>query len=105
MDLKQIYRDYTECLNEQAWLRLGKFVAEEVVHNNNPLGLSGYREMLEHDYAAVPDLRFNVEMMISEYPYLGKSATVRLLSNRRLSRLASKRQASFFSRERFLRIR
>ena len=71
MDLKQIYRDYIDCLNEQAWSRLGKFVADEVVHNNNPLGLSGYREMLEQDYAAIPDLRFNVEMMISEYPYLG----------------------------------
>ncbi|MET4235524.1 putative ester cyclase [Bradyrhizobium sp. LA6.10] len=44
VDLKQIYRDYIECLNEQAWSRLGKFVAEEVVHNNNLLGLSGYRE-------------------------------------------------------------
>jgi predicted ester cyclase len=71
MDLKQIYRDYIDCLNEQAWSRLGKFVADEVVHNNNPLGLSGYREMLEQDYAAIPDLRFNVEMMISEYPHLG----------------------------------
>jgi predicted ester cyclase len=27
--------------------------------------------MLKRDYAAIPDLRFNVEMMISEYPYLG----------------------------------
>jgi len=71
MDLKQIYRDYIDCLNEQAWSRLGTFVAGDIAHNSNPLGLAGYRKMLEQDYAAIPDLRFNVEMMISEYPYLG----------------------------------
>ena len=100
MDLKQIYRDYIDCLNEQAWSRLGTFVADDITHNSNPLGLAGYRKMLEQDYAAIPDLRFNVEMMISEYPHLG--SRVRLLSSRRLSRLAGKRQASFLSRERFL---
>ena len=70
-DLKQIYRDYIDCLNGQAWSNLGTFVADDVTHNSNPLGLAGYRKMLEQDYAAIPDLRFNVEMMISEYPYLG----------------------------------
>jgi predicted ester cyclase len=71
MDLKQIYRDYIDCLNERAWSHLGTFVADYVTHNDNPLGLSGYRKMLEQDYAGIPDLRFNVELMISEYPNLG----------------------------------
>ena len=71
MDQKQIYRDYIDCLNEQAWSRLGTFVADDITHNSNPLGLAGYRKMLEQDYAAIPDLRFNVEIMISEYPHLG----------------------------------
>ena len=47
MDLKQIYRDYIDCLNEQAWSRLGTFVADDIAHNSNPLGLAGYRKMLD----------------------------------------------------------
>ncbi|WP_426613752.1 ester cyclase [Bradyrhizobium sp. McL0616] len=69
-DLKHIYRDYIDCLNEQAWSNLGTFVADDVTHNGNALGLAGYRKMLQQDYAAIPDLRFNVEIVISEYPYL-----------------------------------
>ena len=36
MDLKQIYRDYIDCLNEQAWSRLGTFVADDITHKEIP---------------------------------------------------------------------
>ena len=66
MDLKHIYRQYLSCLNTQDWDRLGDFVADDVIHNGKPLGLSGYRKMLEQYLAAIPDLSFDAELMISE---------------------------------------
>jgi predicted ester cyclase len=66
MDLKQTYRDYIACLNQQDWKKLGQFVADDVSHNENPLGLSGYRKMLEKDFEDIPDLQFNIEALVSE---------------------------------------
>lgn len=67
-DLAEIYRDYIACLNRQDWPLLGQFVHDDVVHNAKPLGLSGYRAMLEQDFRDIPDLRFEIEMLISEPP-------------------------------------
>lgn len=67
-ELAAFYRDYLACLNRQDWLRLGEFVGEDVRHNGRPLGLAGYRAMLEQDFAAIPDLRFTIELLIVEPP-------------------------------------
>ena len=67
-ELAAFYRDYLACLNRQDWLRLGEFVGEDVHHNGRPLGLAGYRAMLEQDFAAIPDLRFTIELLIVEPP-------------------------------------
>jgi len=68
--LSGIYRDYIACLNKQDWARLGQFVDEEAIHNGRRIGLSGYREMLERDFDEIPDLYFNVQMLISDSPYI-----------------------------------
>lgn len=65
-DLPAIYRDYIDCLNRQDWSRLGVFVADNVVHNGRRFGLSGYREMLERDFRDIPDLRFHIELLVSD---------------------------------------
>ena len=70
MDLKQIYQDYIACLNSQDWGSLANFVTPDVSHNTRPLGLFGYRQMLEKNFEDIPDLKFNVEMTVSEPPYL-----------------------------------
>lgn len=67
-ELAKIYRDYIACLNRQDWHALGQFVHEEVAHNSRPLGLKGYRAMLERDFRKIPDLHFNIEQLISEPP-------------------------------------
>ena len=67
-ELAAFYRDYLACLNRQDWPRLGAFVGEAVCHNGRPLGLTGYRAMLEQDFAAIPDLRFTIELLIVEPP-------------------------------------
>lgn len=65
------YRGYIACLNARDWDRLGDFVAAEVVHNGRPLGLKGYRQMLEQDYQAIPDLKFCIEKLACEDRIIG----------------------------------
>ncbi|MBV8481438.1 MAG: ester cyclase [Verrucomicrobia bacterium] len=69
-DLPVIYRNYIECLNKQDWRNLGKFVDEEVSRNGQAFGLSGYRDMLERDFAEIPDLHFNIQLLVSDPPYV-----------------------------------
>ncbi|QQO21454.1 ester cyclase [Bradyrhizobium diazoefficiens] len=67
-DLADIYRAYIACLNRQDWPALARFVHEDVIHNARPLGLSGYRAMLERDFREIPDLRFEIELLMSDPP-------------------------------------
>lgn len=66
-----MYREYLDCLNERRWDDLGQFVADDVVHNGKALGLSGYRAMLESDVRAIPDLRFNAELLLADDSVVG----------------------------------
>jgi predicted ester cyclase len=65
-DLADIYRAYIACLNGQDWARLGEFVADDVSHNGRRFGLAGYRQMLERDFEEIPDLRFNIELLVCD---------------------------------------
>ncbi|QEM82631.1 ester cyclase [Halomonas binhaiensis] len=69
-ELSARYRGYIECLNQQDWDSLGRYVSENVSHNGKTLGLSGYRAMLEGDFAAIPDLYFNVALLVSQPPHI-----------------------------------
>jgi predicted ester cyclase len=66
--LSDLYRDYIACLNRQDWRGLREFVQHDVRHNGRTFGLAGYRAMLECDFADIPDLRFNIELMVCEPP-------------------------------------
>ncbi len=69
-DLSNIYRDYIACLNRQDWPILGRFVHADVRYNDKQIGLSGYRELLEADFRAIPDLHFDLQLLISQPPYI-----------------------------------
>ena len=69
-DLSEVYRGYIACLNQQDWFRLDRFVDEKVSRNGQEIRLSGYREMLERDFSEIPDLHFNIQLVISDPPYL-----------------------------------
>lgn len=69
-DLAATYRDYIACLNRQDWPDLAQFVHEDVRYNGERIGLSGYRAMLEADFRAIPDLRFNIDLLVCEPPRL-----------------------------------
>jgi predicted ester cyclase len=67
-DLADLYRAYIDCLNRRDWADLGRYVHDDAVHNGRPLGVSGYRAMLEQDVRAIPDLRFEIQLLIAEPP-------------------------------------
>ncbi|NTI17392.1 SnoaL-like domain-containing protein [Agrobacterium rhizogenes] len=69
-DLSDIYRGYIACLNAQDWARLEQFVDDDVSHNGQNVGISGYRQMLERDFSEIPDLRFAIQLLISDPPHI-----------------------------------
>jgi predicted ester cyclase len=69
-DLADIYRNYIACLNKQDWPKLGEFVHDEARHNGRRFGLTGYREMLVRDFDEIPDLYFDIDLMICDPPHI-----------------------------------
>ena len=67
-DLSNLYRDYIACLNERNWPGLERFVHDDVTYNGRWTGLAGYRAMLERDVRDIPDLTFNIDLLISDPP-------------------------------------
>ena len=67
-NLSDIYRDYIACLNARAWSRLGDFVHDDAQRNSKRFGLAGYVAMLEQDFEDIPDLHFNVQLLICDPP-------------------------------------
>jgi predicted ester cyclase len=70
IDLSDIYRGYIACLNKQDWPKLEQFVHDEVCRNGQQIGLSGYCKMLEKDFSEIPDLHYNIQLLISDPPYI-----------------------------------
>jgi predicted ester cyclase len=70
-----LYRGYIACLNRQDWPGLAEFVHNAIRHNGRPFGLDGYGAMLERDFEEIPDLRFNVELLVCEPPYVASRLT------------------------------
>jgi predicted ester cyclase len=68
--LSAVYRDYIACLNKQDWPKLERFVDDDVGYNNQRIGIQGYRAMLEKDFFDIPDLRFDIQLLIADPPYI-----------------------------------
>jgi predicted ester cyclase len=68
--LAKTYRAYILCLNRQDWSTLGEFVHDDVRHNGQRLGLAGYRAMLERDFQRIPDLSFDIQLLIVDPPHI-----------------------------------
>lgn len=66
--LAERYRAYIDCLNRRDWTRLGDFVHDRVRYNDVQIGLDGYLRMLEGDFLAIPDLRFEIERLLVDPP-------------------------------------
>jgi len=68
--LAAAYRGYIDCLNRQDWDNLGRFVHADVHYNGVQVGLEGYRAMLEGDFRAIPDLAFNIALLVCDPPHV-----------------------------------
>ncbi len=65
-DVRDRYRSYIACLNARDWNRLGAYVADNVRHNGRAFGLPGYRAMLEENVQDIPDLHFEIGLLVAE---------------------------------------
>ena len=66
--LSDLYHRYIACLNAQDWDRLGEVVHADVDYNGTRIGLAGYRRLLEADFRAIPDLSFEIALLVAEPP-------------------------------------
>jgi len=69
-DLSTIYRGYIDCLNRRDWGNLGHFVDANVHYNERLVGLAGYRAMLKDDVQAIPDLSFDIALLLCHPPHV-----------------------------------
>ena len=68
--LADTYRGYIACLNDQDWQHLHRFVHDEVHYNGDRVGIPGYRKMLERDFSEIPDLYFDIQLLIADTPFI-----------------------------------
>jgi predicted ester cyclase len=68
--LSDIFRKYIDCLNRKNFSELGLYVDDNVYYNDKKVGLSGLCDMLEKEFYYVPDLRFDIQLLVSEGPYV-----------------------------------
>jgi predicted ester cyclase len=69
-ELRALYHAYIDCLNSRSLDHLNEFVDESVEYNGIKISLSGYRTMLESDFQAIPDLKFNIGLLCSDPPVI-----------------------------------
>ena len=87
-DLADTYRGYIDCLNRQDWQNLGNFVGNDVSYNSKIIGFEGYRTMLERDFREIPDLAFNIDLLISDPPYIASRLNFEVTPTREFLGLA-----------------
>lgn len=64
--LADLYQGYIDCLNAQDWGILGNYVGTEVAYNGELMGLDAYRQAREREFREIPDLRFEVRILVSD---------------------------------------
>ena len=64
-DTEALYRRYIDCLNERRLDDLPRFVHDRLTYNGEAMTLADYRELIETGLAAIPDLRFEIELLLT----------------------------------------
>lgn len=62
--LAEIYQGYIDCLNTQNWDNLGRYVGQTVAYNGETVGLEAFRQARMQEFRDVPDLIFQVRMLV-----------------------------------------
>lgn len=74
-EILDAYRKYIACLNRQDWSALHHYVADQVRYNGTMIGLGGYQDMLVEDFRAIPDLSFNIAILVCDPPMIASRLT------------------------------
>jgi predicted ester cyclase len=69
-ELVAFYRRYNQRCNEHRFPELGEFVADDVVVNGEPDGLSGYISGLQAVVEAFPDYRWDLQHLLVDPPWI-----------------------------------
>ncbi len=64
--LADLYQGYIGCLNSQDWGNLENYVGTEVAYNGRMVGLDAYRQAREREFREIPDLHFDVRILVSD---------------------------------------
>ena len=67
---------------QRDWPKLEQFVDDEVRYNGKLIGLPGYRAMLQRDFEEIPDLFFDIQLLISDPPYVASRLLFNCTPNR-----------------------
>ncbi len=65
-DLAEFYARYIACLDGREVEALGRFVHDDVTYNGEPLGLAGYKAQRQAEFRDIPDLRFDVRLVVCD---------------------------------------
>lgn len=58
------YSRYLDTLNDRRLGELGAFVHDRLTYNGKPMTLGDYQGLIAGDIAAIPDLRFDVGLLV-----------------------------------------
>ena len=64
--LRQRYLAYIEVLNQRRFEDLVGFVADHLTYNDRPMMRGDYQDLLRHDVEVIPDLYFDVDLLVVE---------------------------------------
>jgi predicted ester cyclase len=70
MELEKIYRRYIYRLNKHATDDLSEFVLDVLSYNGVKITLQDYEGMLASDIDTIPDLRFNIDLLVVNNDYV-----------------------------------
>ncbi len=63
-DLNTTYRRYVDALNERRFDDLDQFVHDQLTYNDASLTREQYASMLAADVAAIPDLHYDIHLLV-----------------------------------------
>lgn len=64
-DLETSYRAYLDTLNEHRLSDLDQHVHDQISYNSQPLSRRQYQDLIAADLAAIPDLRYEADLIVA----------------------------------------
>jgi predicted ester cyclase len=99
------YRRYIGCLNDRRLADLGAFVQEELTYNGRPMTRLDYQNLIAGDIAAIPDLYFDIDLLVTSGDQIACRLNFRCTPQREFLGLQPSGKPVSFSEHVFYRLR